>query len=194
MLFVMGDRQRDVLLHNVFRTLSQSSQQRVDGASRKFRRNLKQSGNGNRGVRFDVLGMSQTYPGGEHRELVLYTRPEIRVKKFFGGQIPRRFLVAAPGTPVGDEQLRGVSRAFARSPPESPRCDQKANGANGIFLGVICFFSGRLLNVLIPCTAAENSHMNSHASAARQWSIREAPAWRFRIFSECEMTISLVYN
>jgi hypothetical protein len=54
-------------------------------------------------------------------------------EKKFLGQIPRRFLVAARGTPVGDEQMRDVSRAFARSPPESPRCEQKASGASGFF-------------------------------------------------------------
>jgi hypothetical protein len=57
-----------VLPHNVYRTLSQSSKHKVDGASRKFRRNLKQPGNSNRGVCLDVLGVLQTYPGGEHRE------------------------------------------------------------------------------------------------------------------------------
>jgi hypothetical protein len=71
---------------------------------------------------------------------VLYTRPEFRVKKIFLGQIPHRFLVAARRTPVGDEQMRGVSRAFVRSPPESPRCDQKASGASGIFSCVLCVF------------------------------------------------------
>jgi hypothetical protein len=65
---------------------------------------------------------------------VLYTRPEFRVKNFFWGQIPCRFPVVAPGTSVGDEQMRGVSCAFVRSPPESPSCDQKASGASGIFL------------------------------------------------------------
>jgi hypothetical protein len=64
----MGDRQHSVLPQNVFRTLSQSSKHKADVASRKFRRSLKQPGNGNRGACFDVLGVLQTYPGGEHRE------------------------------------------------------------------------------------------------------------------------------
>jgi hypothetical protein len=119
---------------------------------------------------------------------LLYTRPEFRMGKRKFGQIPRRFLVAARGIPVGREQLRGVSRAFSRRPPESPHCEQQASGASQ-FSCVIC----KLLEVF-KCfdTLHGEGHVTqtSRAPTARQSSICGAQTWGIPVPSELLCALS----
>jgi hypothetical protein len=75
------------------------------------------------------------------------------------GQIRRRWLVTLRGFLEGDEQMRDISRTFARSIPKTLRCDQQASR---LFWCDMSFWED--FKRLVPCTTGgkvKKSHVKS---------------------------------